>query len=257
MDLHTKKHKHQSLITLVMLIMAACLIGSLTACSVKDGPPKQDIDVSRIPNPTVRKLPRSKYGNHPYTSINGMHYTVLNSCEGYDATGIASWYGTKFHGHLTSSREKYSMLGMTAAHRTLPLPCFVQVTNLANGRTVIVKVNDRGPFANNRIIDLSYAAAKKLRLTDSGTGMVRVTSALSADHQRVLESPLKDAFYLQLAAFRLKENALKFKNKISTMTNYPIIIEKALSDGNALYKVQIGPVANNIQDETNLKRLIP
>jgi len=228
----------------------ALTIGS---CTVKDGPPKKNVDVSNIPNAVPHHLPRSKYGNKPYTSINGVHYDILKSSDGYDTTGIASWYGTKFDGQLTSSRETYHMLGMTAAHRTLPLPCFVRVTNLSNGRSIIVKVNDRGPFAKDRIIDLSYAAAKKLGFQPNGTELVRVT-AINPDSTGSSEasSPPK-AFYLQVAAFHIKENALKFKNKLSQTTDYPITIEQTSLDGNPLYKIQVGPIKDT-QDSLSLKK---
>jgi len=225
----------------------------LSSCAVKDGPPKKDVDVSKISNAVPRHLPRSKYGNKPYTSINGIHYDILNSANGYDATGIASWYGTKFDGQLTSSRETYHMLGMTAAHRTLPLPSFVRVTNMSNGRSVIVKVNDRGPFAKNRIIDLSYVAAKKLGFQPNGTGLVRVT-AINPDESNTSKNSLsKKAFYLQVAAFRIKENATKFKDKLSKITNYPIMVEQTSLDGSPIYKIQVGPI-KDIQDSLSLKK---
>jgi rare lipoprotein A len=116
----------------------------------------------------------SKYGNMPVYRVNGKSYYVMNSSKHYQAEGVASWYGTKFHAHNTSSGEKYDMLSMTAAHRSLPLPTYLEVTNKENGRTVIVKVNDRGPFANNRILDLSYAAAKKLDMLGHGTANVKI-----------------------------------------------------------------------------------
>ena len=141
-------------------------LGLLTACSSvtvrKDSAPTGNFDASRVPDAKPRKLPKSRYGNPKSYVVFGKRYHVLNSAEGYNKRGIASWYGTKFHGQLTSSREPYNMYAMTAASPNLPIPTFVRVTNLENGRTIIVKVNDRGPFASNRIIDLSYAAAKKL-----------------------------------------------------------------------------------------------
>ena len=128
----------------------------------QDGPPSKNIDVTQIPNAVPKAEPKSQYGNPSSYTVNGKTYYVLKNAQGYDKKGIASWYGTKFHGQLTSTREPYNMYAMTAASTELPLPTYVRVTNLENGRQVIVKVNDRGPFDKDRIIDLSYVAAKKL-----------------------------------------------------------------------------------------------
>lgn len=143
-----------------------------------DGPPLVDIDVSHIPNATPKVEPLSKYGNMSSYEVFGNRYHVLPHSKGYKAEGTASWYGTKFHGRKTSSGEPYDMFSMTAAHRSLPLPTYVSVENLKNGRKVIVKVNDRGPFVqeHHRVIDLSYAAAKKLGIHETGTGKVRITA---------------------------------------------------------------------------------
>ncbi len=128
------------------------------------------------PNTVPKTQPLNKYRN-PYSyKVGGHRYYVMKSAQGYDQTGYASWYGTKFHGHHTSNHERYDMYSMTAASTTLPIPTYVRVTNLRNNRTVIVKVNDRGPFRSNRIIDLSYAAAVKLGYASSGTALVRVTA---------------------------------------------------------------------------------
>jgi rare lipoprotein A len=118
--------------------------------------------------------PRSRRGNPREYEVFGVRYRVLDSAEGYDETGVASWYGREFHGRSTSSGEPYDMNGMTAAHRTLPLPTYVEVTNLENGRVAVVRVNDRGPFHDDRLIDLSYAAALELGIVGSGTARVRV-----------------------------------------------------------------------------------
>jgi peptidoglycan lytic transglycosylase len=234
-------------------IVSSLIVLLLTGCAIKDGPPTKDIDVSKIPDAVPQPLPKSRYGNDDYTSINGVHYHILKSAAGYNATGMASWYGTKFDGHLTSTRETYHLSDMTAAHRTLPLPCFVRVTNLSNGRSVVVKVNDRGPFAKNRLIDLSYAAAKKLGFHDNGTGFVRVTAIDSNNIS--LTNPIADekSFYLQVAAFRIKENAMAFKEKLSSKTNYPILIEETQMNGNPLYRIQVGPI-KDIQESLSLKK---
>lgn len=159
---------------LFMLAMMAVLLSSCAMFRHKDGPPNYYVDVSKIPNAVPKVEPRSKYGNLATYKVFGRRYYTLKSSKGYEAVGTASWYGTQFHTLRTSSGERYNMLGMTAAHKTLPLPTYVEVTNLRNKRTVIVKVNDRGPFSANRLIDLSYVAAKKLGMIGHGTATVRV-----------------------------------------------------------------------------------
>jgi rare lipoprotein A len=160
--------------------------GGLYAPGVVDSAPTGGIpDVDRIPEPDVRDEPHSRYGNRsPYTVL-GKTYRVLDSAEGYDETGIASYYGNKFHGRRTSNLEVYDMYAFTAAHKTLPLPSFARVTNLANGRSVIVRVNDRGPFHDGRIIDLSYAAAVKLGVDRTGTARVEVQGLMPGEDAHV------------------------------------------------------------------------
>ncbi|OCR24593.1 lipoprotein [Pseudomonas syringae] len=138
----------------------------------KDGAPWWDVDVSRIPDATPT-LHNGPYKANPYTVL-GKTYFPLNDSRRYVASGTASWYGTKFHGQNTANGEVYDLYGMSAAHKTLPLPSYVRVTNLDNNRTVILRVNDRGPFYSDRIIDLSYAAAKKLGYAETGTARVKV-----------------------------------------------------------------------------------
>lgn len=138
----------------------------------KDGAPWWEVDVSQIPDAT----PMPHYGPvkaNPYTVL-GQTYYPIGDGRNYQATGTASWYGTKFHGQPTANGEKYDLYGMSAAHKTLPLPSYVKVTNLDNGKTVTLRVNDRGPFYSDRIIDLSFAAAKKLGYAESGTARVKV-----------------------------------------------------------------------------------
>jgi rare lipoprotein A len=136
--------------------------------------PAPPLDPDNIPDAVPRAEPRSVHGNPPYYDVFGQRYTVLATSEGFVERGVASWYGPTFHGKSTSSGEPYDMYAMTAAHRTLPLPCYARVTNLSNGRSVIVRINDRGPFASNRIIDLSYTAAAKLDMIRPGTAFVEL-----------------------------------------------------------------------------------
>jgi rare lipoprotein A len=147
--------------------------GGLYAPHVKDSVPDYVPDVDAIPEPQVKAEAPSRYGNRTY-SVLGKTYRVLASSEGYLEEGMASFYGKKFHGRLTSNQEVYDMNAFTAAHRSLPLPSYARVTNLDNGKSVVVRVNDRGPFHSNRIIDLSYAAAVKLDFIRKGTTRVEV-----------------------------------------------------------------------------------
>ena len=149
------------------------MVGDLYKPDEADTVPGDIPDVERIPEPTVRTEPRSRYGNRSY-SVLGKRYQVLESAEGYDESGVASFYGNKFHGRRTSNLEVYDMYAFTAAHKTLPLPSYARVTNLDNGRSIVVRINDRGPFHSGRIIDLSYAAAVKLGYREQGTARVEV-----------------------------------------------------------------------------------
>jgi rare lipoprotein A len=170
--------------------------GGLYAPGVKDSAPPEIHDVDLIPEPEVRAEPRGRYGNRDY-SVLGKRYHVLETPEGYVETGLASFYGNKFHGRRTSSLEVYDMYAFSAAHKTLPLPSFARVTNLSNGKSVIVRVNDRGPFHDGRVIDLSYAAAVKLGVHRAGTAKVEVRALMPSDARgpdmRVAESPAAPA----------------------------------------------------------------
>jgi len=165
----------QKMLLLVTLSLGAAL---LTSCSHvrRDGAPNFYVDETKVPNATPKVEPRAKYGNMNVYNVFGRSYKVMKSSRNYSAVGTASWYGTMFHNRRTSSGERYDMLAMTAAHRSLPLPTYVRVTNLRNHREIIVKVNDRGPFEQGRLIDLSYVAAKKLGMLGKGTAKVRVTA---------------------------------------------------------------------------------
>jgi rare lipoprotein A len=152
----------------------------------QDGEPDRSIDVNALPEPEPRSEPLSKYGNRsPYTVL-GKSYEVLPTSRGYVERGIASWYGAKFHGYMTSSFEPYDMYAFSAAHKTLPLPSWVRVTNLANGKDVVVRVNDRGPFHQDRIIDLSYAAAARIGIWPAGTGRVEVRAIAPDEGEKEL-----------------------------------------------------------------------
>lgn len=232
---------------LFLLILLTMLLTSCATNEVRDGPPANRISLSQIesiPNAKPRYLPRSRYGNPSSYVVNGKRYYVLRSALGYNERGIASWYGTKFNGKLTSSREPYNMLGMTAASPTLPIPTFVRVTNLENGRWVIVKVNDRGPFAPNRIIDLSYAAAIKLGYEKKGTALVDVAAINPANPNAIQAVPRiqHPHLYLQLGAFADFNNAKRLQYRVEQLTSRRVLIRTTSYHGRALYRVQIGPL---------------
>jgi rare lipoprotein A len=183
------------------LIAFVVLVNGCTH-TVKDGPPQFYVNEDQIPNAVPKVEPLSKNGNMNHYTVFGKQYFVMNSSRNYEEQGIASWYGTKFNTHYTSNGERYNMLAMTAAHKTLPLPTYVQVTNLANGKQIIVKVNDRGPFESNRLIDLSYVAAKKLGMMGHGTARVNVKAidprdALLSPDLLALKTPTQQNPYLQ------------------------------------------------------------
>lgn len=236
----------------IILLLAGCATAPLKT-TTKDGPPGYDVDVSNIPDATPQNEPRSRYGNPQNYRVNGRMYHVMSNCNGYKERGVASWYGTKFHGQYTSSREAYNMLGMTAAHRTLPIPTYVRVTNLENGRQVVVKVNDRGPFEANRLIDLSYAAAKKLGITQRGTGLVEIIAIDPKQPQTVKQyatkhvsqaKPGHPVLYMQIGSFSNQINAKQLANRVQKITNRPVRIQTSGITTKPIYRVQIGPLGN-------------
>lgn len=168
-------------ITAVCALLAAC--GSTGGKYYQDdGPPRfrKGPDPSRVPDAVPRHEPLARSGNAPYTAL-GQRFTPMRDAAGFRQVGYASWYGRKYHGNRTSSGEIYDMYAMTAAHPVLPLPTYVSVRNLGNGRQAVVKVNDRGPFLRNRVIDLSYMAARKLGIVETGTAKVEVTAVFPGD----------------------------------------------------------------------------
>ena len=180
----------------------------------RDGAPvggPSHAELMRTPDPTPVAEPRSRYGNPRSYVVFGKTYRTLPSSRGYVERGIASWYGTKFHKRLTSSREPYDMYAMTAAHKTLPLPTYVRVTHLENGRSAVVRVNDRGPFHPGRIIDLSYAAAVKLGVAEAGSGPVEVRAIGPGEGGRSRPAPPAASgplrYFVQLGAYGNERNA--------------------------------------------------
>ncbi len=213
------------------------------------GPGAPSIDVSAIPEPVPKVEPRSRFGNAPTYTVNGHTYHVLNSAAGYDERGIASWYGNKFQGYLTSSLEPYDMYKFTAASKVLPLPSYARVTNLANGRSVIVRVNDRGPFVANRIIDLSYAAAVKIGIWAQGTGLVEVQGI---DPRRPQDLPAPPAapvrgaapvLYLQVGAFAERANAERVAARLRQAGFDNVHVTEAVVHGRRVLRVRLGPLS--------------
>ena len=203
----------------------------------KDGPPLfVPSGLADLPDPEVRHERPTKRGNPKSYIVFGKTYYVMNSAAGYDAVGNASWYGRKVHGRLTSSGEPFDMYELTAAHRTLPIPTYARVTNLENGRSTVVRINDRGPFHDNRIIDLSYAAAVKLGYAALGTAPVRV---------EVL-APGKN-FVLQAGAFSELNRADNLKSALKALTGKPTYVVKV--SGESLYRVRLGPVRGRTEAE--------
>jgi rare lipoprotein A len=236
-------------------VFAAMLIGVLfTGCSSHvardsgDAAPQEPVDISGIPDAVPRDEPLSRYGNPVSYEVMGHRYYTLTSRNGYVERGIASWYGTKFHGRRTSSGEPYDLYQMTAAHKTLPLPTYARVTNLKNGRSVIVKINDRGPFHPNRIIDLSYVAAAKLGILGEGTGLVEVEAInLSAPQKPMLAASKPAAhqsasLFLQVGAFSNRDNAKRLSSKLQNANIGDIHIMEASNAYGPIYRVRIGPL---------------
>jgi rare lipoprotein A len=197
---------------------------------------------------TTQELPRSKSGNPPFYEVYGVRYTVMDSSVGYKERGVASWYGKKFHGRPTSSGERYNMYAMTAAHKSLPLPTIVRVSNLSNGKSVIVKVNDRGPFVKNRIIDMSYAAAMELDMTTAGTAMVEVEALTAGKTQQtaaISRAPagVDQRMYLQVGAFGDVGNAQNLARQLEGFGISNVRVYKPGAEQPPLYRVRIGPVS--------------
>jgi len=264
----------------LLAILPGILVTQLNGCSTRhseythwdDAAPTHQIDITKVENAKPMREPRSRFGNPVSYEVNGQRYYVLPSSDNYLEQGTASWYGTKFHGKRTSSGEPYNMYAMTAAHKTLPLPTYVKVTNLDNNRSIIVKVNDRGPFIKDRIIDLSYVAAQKIGITVKGTGNVEVKAI---NTQRVEEptSPiikkepliypelvsnresLDSNLYLQVGIFNDKKNAESFRSKLNHLPLPAIKVTTDRSGKTARYRVRIGPLSNDAEADQLIEML--
>lgn len=230
------------------LVLCAGIISFMAGCAGKRDPSLEGGPVASDRRPCNL----SRYGNPENYEVFGKRYYPLKSSYGFVETGLASWYGPGYHGRRTSNGEIFNMHQMTAAHRILPLPTYAEVHNLRNGRKVMVKINDRGPFYDNRIIDLSYGAAKRLGIVRPGVGLVRVRSLDTCTSHPLSRSPVKTAslktspprFYLQLGAFPDKSKAERIRRQIHEITQRSVRIQPGLLSGKPVYKVQVGPLAS-------------
>ena len=205
-----------------------------------------------------REEPRARSGNPPFYEVAGKRYVVLESAAGYSERGVASWYGPNFHGGRTATGETYDMNAMTGAHPTLPLPTWVQVTNLQNGRSVVVRLNDRGPFSKNRIIDLSRAAAEQLDMLRTGTAMVEVRSLAAGGGPAApvpAAPPVTSRFFAQAGAFADEDNAKRLAERLRDADVGEVAISESQGDGRRLYRVRVGPVADIGEFDSMMERL--
>ncbi|MDR9432267.1 MAG: septal ring lytic transglycosylase RlpA family protein [Spiribacter sp.] len=237
----------------LLLLLAGC---SGMVPEPGDGPGSRIDDPMAIPDAIPKDVPKSRYGNPESYEVFGQRYEVMESASGHRERGIASWYGSKFHGRRTSSGEPYDMYAMTAAHKHLPLPVWVEVRHLGNDRRIVVKVNDRGPFADNRIIDLSYAAAAKLGMLGTGTAPVEIrtltpgetpskqasVTTASTPPEPTSSALKKPAYWIQVAAFGSADNAKRMQRDLaSAALSIPVQITRG-QDG--LHRVRLGPLTD-------------
>ncbi len=248
------------------LVLAACSgqpgRPAKTPDPVKDSGPPQPVDMLATPEPTPVREPIGKAGNKSPYRVDGVTYRVRKGVKGYREKGHASWYGTKFHGRRTANGEVYNMYAMSAAHKTLPLPSYAKVTNLENGRSVIVRVNDRGPFVPGRIIDLSYTAAQKLGYINKGVARVEVVALdpdtlPSANETLAVEKDVaarevlaQDASFklpantfLQVGAYGNADKAEQIRAQVAALVDYPVSVSSVARGGARLYRVRIGPLS--------------
>jgi len=262
----TFKNIKQGLVIAGLLILTAC---GGSVFEKGDSAPRNPPDMSGVPD-AVPKYEKTRPQNQKSYVVLGKRYYPMSSNIGYQEKGVASWYGKKFHGRQTATGERYDMYQMTAAHKTLPLPSYAEVTNLVNGRKIVVRVNDRGPFHGGRIIDLSYAAATKLGIIGRGTGQVKVR-AINATDYTISKSPtsatstavkvgtlnqVNDAesisvgqgnragVYLQVGTFSSIGRAEALKDKLTDHIVEAVFVMPIHRPQGALYRVRVGPLSN-------------
>jgi rare lipoprotein A len=234
------------------VLLAACSTFTRRAPQLPQGAPAPapvpppPAGIESIPDAVPRSEPRSAHGNPPFYDVLGRRYFVLAAAEGYLERGVASWYGPTFHGGNTSSGEPYDMYGMSAAHKTLPLPTYARVTNLRNGRNIVVRINDRGPFVANRLIDLSYTAAAKLDMIREGTTLVEVRALTPGVPDELTRSALSPppSLYVQAGAFADAHNAQQVLERLHRAGLTSAFIVSPLESKSRLYRVRLGPVGS-------------
>jgi rare lipoprotein A len=256
-----------------VLLLAACQSASVPPSSTtapvanagrysisQDRAPSQSLDVSQIREVIPVPLNRTMAGNRsPYT-VNGRSYRVMQTEVGFQQTGLASWYGEKFHGHQTSNGEVFDMYQVSAAHTGLPIPSFVRVTNLENQRSIVVRVNDRGPFHNDRVIDLSYAAAYKLGFSNQGTALVHIEAIVPSQNVILAANTATNPAttvtasaavaagdrYLQAGAFSDLRAAQRLSDRLRDLTSRPVFIRsiQAADTSQQLHRVRVGPISD-------------
>jgi rare lipoprotein A len=232
----------------------------------QDGPPAGDLRAEDVADATPRVEPRARYGNHSPYEVFGRQYHVLPSSEGYHERGTASWYGTKFHGRRTSSGEPYDLHLATAAHKSLPLPTYAEVVSLDNGRRVIVKINDRGPFKDDRLIDLSYGAALRLGMVGTGTARVevraidprawddgsRVAGTSAAPPPAAWAADGGEPTWLQAGAYGRREGAEELAGRLRRADLAPV----SINDSDNLFRVWLGPYGSHAEAESVILKAI-
>ena len=238
---------------------------------LQDRAPEVDLDIASIPEVIPEPIVRTLAGNRSPYSVLGKSYTVMETEEGYTERGVASWYGEKFHGHRTSNGEVFDMYKASAAHKSLPIPSFLQVTNLDNNRSIIVRVNDRGPFHGDRIVDLSYAAAMKLGYANRGTARVQLDAIMppaSSGEARAYPSavnrvPQRSSVviggkqYIQVGAFSDQEAARRLTIQLKEITSLPVFIQEVVGNSSQkLHRVRVGPLADSNEIRIITERVV-
>ena len=232
---------------LAVLLLSACTeqpVVPQPVIEISDSAPLRPISAIDVADAVPRADPILSVGNKsPYTVL-GKSYDILDDARNYREKGIASWYGTKFNGHKTSNGEIFDLYQATAAHKTLPIPSYARVTNLNNGRSIVVRVNDRGPFHADRLIDLSYGAAVKLGYMEHGTAPVEVEILDIAgvdDRRNTVGGSYR---YLQLGAYGADSSAQRLRAELQGLVSAPVTVSPVQSGEKILYRVRVGPVAS-------------
>lgn len=240
-------------ISLSLLLVASLLTGCQSFLSGMD----EGAAPTNVPDAVPKTEPLSKTGNMPSYLVMGKQYRTLSTAAGYVERGFASWYGPGFHGKKTSSGEPYDMDKMTAASPVLPLPSYARVTNLENGKSIVVRVNDRGPFHKNRIMDLSRAAAAKLGIIAKGTGMVEVRGVVAGEENAPPPAfqPIKGEIYVQVGAYADPDNAKRNQTQVAQKLGQPVRVSAGQHDGRTIYRVQVGPYRTVTETDTQVARI--